>query len=242
MRKGIVLAVVTTVALVTSEVGAFDCGPTGRWDGVPGGSWESYGTTRQNETDADTDYLTMNTIVGPEWDFGNWTCDDIKMLGQVSWYDTVPGWPGHQGLVGINNINGVQTISGSLTFHINNFLDERAEKWVWDEVYYYASPGATFLHTLAVGPPPPAGVMVTMDQKVNVWSISGTDNGMHENLDGTIAPNPPWEEVIFDFICDPGEEAYLDSFEVATICIPEPATLALLGLAGATAIALRRRR
>ena len=70
--------------------------------------------------------------------------------------------------------------------------------------------------------------------------MNGPDTGWHENLDGEILPNPAYEEITIDFFVPVGEEAYIDSFEVATICFPEPATLALLLLGGLPLLRKRR--
>jgi len=234
-----VLTMCVVVAMVAANAAAFDVGPPQEWNDAAGGDWKSYDKTRHVETDADTEYLEVTTIAGPTWDVGPWDCDNITMLGAAGWYNTGPGWQGHQGLVGIDNSNGSQDLSGCIQFHINNFMDQNPEKWVWDEIYYYTSANASILHALYACPPPPDGVMVTQDNKVNVYSIGGGDPGMHENLDGRIKPNPFCEEIIIDFFVPAGEEAYIDSFEVATMCIPEPATMAILTLGG---LALLRRR
>ena len=89
-------------------------------------------------------------------------------------------------------------------------------------------------------PPDPANAYVSRQNLVNVYALNPPDMGMHENLDGEIIPNPAYDEITIDFFVGPGEEAYIDSFEVATICFPEPATLALLLLGGLPLLGRRR--
>lgn len=188
------------------------------------------------------------TIVGPTWDtngpFGDWTCDDVYWLGDVTWFPGASGWAGHAGLFGIDNTMGTTNLSGSLTFHVNNFPDPNWHKLVWDEVDYYEGAGANITHILATGPgdniPDP---WVVSQEILNVTPLGGGDPGYRENLSGEIMPNPDWEAIIFDFFVPAGTEAYIDSFEIATLCdVPEPSTLVLLGIGVLSLLAYTWRR
>ncbi len=72
----------------------------------------------------------------------------------------------------------------------------------------------------------------------SISPIEGTDWLLLED-EWYIAPNPSSEKLCFGFAGIDGQQAALASFEVSTWCIPEPATMALLGLGG---MALLRRR
>lgn len=186
------------------------------------------GTGRNVEFNFSTDPewgLEPETHLGPRWDTdgpdGDWTCDDVRWQGAVTWYNATPGWPNHQGLFGIDNTAGMENLSGSLVFHINNFPDPNWEKWVWDEVVQYASTGATISRGLY----PQPGSWLVSEQIINHTAV---DIGWLDNLDGVIRPNPDAEEIIIDFFVPMGGEAYVDSFEFATLCVPEPGTIVLL--------------
>lgn len=243
------LMVAAALGMMAFDAQAFTNGPPSSWDDVTGGDWHAYDNTRHLKNNADTEYDYMQTIYGPQWNSGEWDCDDISMGGAAQWYDTSPGWvyednTQRQGLVGINNLQGTTNLSGCITFHINNYDNDNPFKWVWDEIYYYTSSNtanpASILHQLYTGAPPdPSNAYVSRQNLVNIYAMNAPDMGWHENLDGEILPNPAYEEIIIDFFVPMGEEAYIDSFEVATICFPEPATLVLLVLGG---VPLFRRR
>ena len=58
------------------------------------------------------------------------------------------------------------------------------------------------------------------------------------------SPNPPWEDVQFEFIVPAGAVMVLDDVHIATECIPEPGSVALMlvGLGGFAARCYLRRK
>jgi hypothetical protein len=84
-----------------------------------------------------------------------------------------------------------------------------------------------------------------MDNNWNDFTkITGSDtdlrNGWMKRTDlWRIEPNPSSERLCYGFNAPTGALAAVDSITVSTICIPEPATSVLLGLA---AIALRKKK
>ena len=240
MKKGMTVLTLLLVFGISADAWAFNNPPGGRWNDVPGG-WDKHPNARHVETDADTEQLEVTTLWGPPWDEDPWDCDEVIWVGDAQWYDTAANWGGHQGLVGIDNTQGLEEKTGAIVFHVNNFPDENPEKWVWDEIIFYASCGATINHKLQSD----VGTTVTYDIKnfssLTAYGYPDTDPGHLENLDGTVKPNPAWEELVYEFVVPAGEEAYIDSFEIATICFPEPATMALLVLGAAAMIARKRR-
>ena len=238
------MVTVMVLAAVATDAWAFRNDPG--WFSDPG--WPGGSGRRHVEFEFTNDVGNPNTHIGPGWDSsggpdGDWTCDDVTWTqGVVQWYNAPPGWAGHQGVWGIDNTQGSGLLTGSMTFHINNFPDLNPEKWVWDELDYYASPGATISHLLAADPQQVGGVTpwVVSQQILNVNPLE-VPPGFYENLDGVIKPNPYAENIIIDFFVPAGGEAYIDSLEFATWCNPEPGTMGLMAV-GALGILRRRRR
>jgi len=173
------------------------------------------------------------TYVGPPWDSPGWECDDAYWSANIQWFNMAPTWDARQGVLGIDNRQGTELLSGTINLHINNFDNLNPEKKVWDEIEYFLGGGATILHGLY----PPPGTTFSTSSILNHMNLA--DGGIRENLGGMIQPNPLWEEIKIDFFVPVGGQAYLDFIEVATACIPEPATLGLLSIVG---LALLRRR
>ena len=132
--KYLVFTLVVAVALgmMAMDASAFTDGPPPSWDDNTGGDWTQYDKARHLKNDATSNHEVMQTFVGPQWDFDVWDCDDILLGGAAQWYNTST-WVDEnsvlrQGLVGINNLQGSVNLSGSITFHINNWLDEDDKK------------------------------------------------------------------------------------------------------------------
>ena len=145
----------------------------------------------------------------------------------LDYFAADPTGQGRTGMYGIDNRFGELDRTGELVFHVNNF-DDNDLKWMWDEAEYI---NAGFEVRW------PAGHTGDWDI-VNPVNLPG--GWMRDNMDGWIEPNPWWEEFVWTFDVPAGGMAFLDSFAVATLCFPEPATLGLLSLGGL--VVLRRRR
>jgi hypothetical protein len=88
----------------------------------------------------------------------------------------------------------------------------------------------------------PAPGSVETDYWANIEDLGG--NRYHENDWWRVEPNPPWEKIELNFTAPAGAVVYVDSFHVATECIPEPSTILLLGCGalGLFGIIIRNRR
>lgn len=178
------------------------------------------------------DPLRPYTWYGPEWDSPGWECDEVTMTG-LDYFAADPTGQGRTGMYGIDNRFGELNRTGALVFHVNNF-DDNDWKWMWDEAEYY--PGHPAPGHVTFGVVWPAGYNGDWDI-INPVDLPG--GWLRDNMDGWIQPNPWWEEFVWTFDVPVGHWAFLDSFAVATLCIPEPTTLLLLSLGG---LALLRRR
>jgi hypothetical protein len=61
----------------------------------------------------------------------------MQCTGDVAWYASAPGQgtENYNGVIGIDNRNGTQVLTGTATFHIDNW--DRDDPWVkhyWEEV------------------------------------------------------------------------------------------------------------
>lgn len=178
------------------------------------------------------------TAVGPTWDTGDWTCDDVTFSDNLHWYDTNSNFPGHQGMIGLDNTLGQTGQDIWFKFHINNYSNENPVKKLWIELVGFDSQGdAGELHVTA-----PEGYMPSL------ITDAGEDltTGPGERYNGLwhITPNPSWEEVTFTANVPVGSSMLLDSIFVSTACVPEPSAFLALGtgLFGLCGMVIKKRR
>lgn len=179
-------------------------------------------------------WQTPVTAIGPTWDEGAWTCDDVTVTGAIQWMDTDPNWPGKQGMLGIvNDTQGV--LSGSVTFHINNYADLNNLKRMAFEYEYLLGINSGISSHIEL----PEGFEVATGN----WDFTNLFPGERVNWNGTIEPNPSWEEIRITLNADPGSVVFFDKLYVATECVPEPSSILALsgGLIGLLGVARRRR-
>lgn len=162
--------------------------------------------------------------------------DTITMSSEISWFNTLlsntgtPTMPAFStsrtGFIGIDNRWGTTDLTGTATFHIANLPENNPIKHIWEEIEYYEH---DFLDPIST-----VGTSLILDTGYSVnagWDDSEglTDGFDRYNVWYEILPNPFWEEIIFTFTVAPGTLAVIDSFHIATECIPEPMTMVLLG-------------
>lgn len=186
-----------------------------------------------NFTDPQT-WQTPITATGPTWDEGDWICDNVTFSGDLQWIDTNSNWAGRQGMLGIVN-NTDHNLSGSVTFHINNYATLNPLKLMAMEYQWRGVPNSSIETRVSV----PEGFAVTSGN----WTHTSVFPGERVDWAGTLAPNPSWEEVRLTLSAQPGGAIFLDSFYVATRCVPEPSSLLALssGLLGIAGLVIRKR-
>jgi hypothetical protein len=181
--------------------------------------------TFYNDPNADVHYQ------GPDDPF-LWTSDYVAMNlgGSVV-------WDGTAGTIGIDNSFGLFPLFGTVTFHIDNWDDANRYKDIWLEMETIKIGGAV-LPSLTVQMP---GHTIT-GYSENIYDLGG--DRYRENYRWIVEPNPEWEEITLSFSALAGTQVYVDSFHVATACIPEPTTILLMsfGVFGLFGIIIRNRR
>jgi len=172
--------------------------------------------------------------------------DHVQFFGDIQWYHTVPGQT-RTGLVGIDNRDGTENKAGYLRQQLDNWSNGNPEKHAWLEgVFGFTTENVVLLWFDAPDP------------HVVDWGWGDSEDlGVEDPVAwGTgaawvlIEPNPPYEEIFvgsresLGMFVPPGHAFLVDEMHLATECVPEPGTLALVSL-GALALlgcAGRKRR
>ena len=157
-------------------------------------------------------------------DFGDPTLDITIASPTGRYFQTYDAGGGaHQGVWMVTALDYID-------IYIPNSGDNDPETWkeIWLQIIY-SDPGGT-------------GAQVPIDTNPDYASLNREplqdlgDGYVLDTYSIIIEPNPPWEEVLtFAIQC----QIYIDEIVVDTMCVPEPATIILLGLGG---LLLRKRR
>lgn len=138
------------------------------------------------------------------------------------WADVTPG-PGMQWYPEWEGRPGVWPLSGEIVICIPDFPEPLPEKWIWIQLTW-APQYEGAIGFLSTEPPYSEGTVSTMPLEPP-WN--------HSTVEFVLRPNPPYEYIYI------WGDINVDEIVIDTICIPEPASLSLLGLA---TLLLRRRR
>lgn len=191
------------------SVGAFaalDLNPA-PWRTVPPGvepttyqSWDF--TTNANPTAPDVDANPFGTAL---------LTVNGNFFDHTVWYNTLTGYPGHQGIWGFEL---------DIWVDIPNSPIPNPYKEVWVQITYTASNAPNIF----VVPEGNFSEYAFMNLVENV----SLDNGWYHAVYSVIVePNPNWEiNIIRPADCT----LYVDDLIIETICAPEPATLVMLGI------------
>ena len=160
--------------------------------------------------------------------------DYAEFDGDMAWYASVPGIT-QTGLIGIDNRNGTSTLSGYLVFHLGNTSNAAKVEHVWEEFDWLTNQG-----DFGWGVFDTSGIfdLTRTFEDDLAGGVSRLDSGWARS------PNPTSESVVFELHINPGNYFLFDNLHVATECVPEPGTVALLGvgLISLLAYAWRRRK
>ncbi len=152
--------------------------------------------------------------------------DVVSLQGAMAWYETLPGSGDStfSGVLAIDNRQGDSTLTGSATFHLDNFIRQNPLKHIWTE-----SVGGLNLASAILKLVVPDGFTQTSEGPFNIATVNTDPVLVLANHWFEIRPNPSWENLLFEVSVGPGGFFALDSFHVATECIPEPSTVLLSG-------------
>ena len=153
---------------------------------------------------------------------------DVADYSQGSYW--VANDMGHQGVWAVGK--GRNGDLGDMVINIQNDPTLREEKKIWIQIVYSSLGGKEpMIGIKATDPQAPYAVIDLLPQYTQVL-----DNYYsYAVYSGTIRPNPKFESI---FIRPRDCQVFVDCISVETQCIPEPMTMALLGLGS---LLLRRR-
>jgi len=133
---------------------------------------------------------------------------------------------------------GVVALSGRLEIPVFNDPTPRPEKKVWIQLTWAPQDQMPFpepiVGVMDIQPGDPSQYVVTPVQETNTIDLGG--GWTHSTYEFSIYPNPDFE--IFEITGD----IYVDELIVDTHCVPEPATLSMLGVLAVMGLAIRRRK
>lgn len=140
-----------------------------------------------------------------------WVSDFVTMSGNVRWDQAVGGvgiWGGG---------------SGTVTFHFDNWERDWPIKYFYEELIFKVEivTGSIYQDFMT-----PDGLNMYTDSWSKVDNLGGGRYRL--SIWAEFQPNPPWEEKIFALSSTTGN-IFIEELHIATECIPEPATMALLG-------------
>ena len=227
MRTGI--AVCISLAMLTAVAVAEDINPP-TWRGEPNTSWVQYEFLTDIQPPViDDGYLpfgdpVIEVIPGPG---AGWSAQQPTYeMGGPGVYDPA-GDPG----------DGWWNLSGEIIITLQNDPTPRPHKEIWLQfVWEPQAPGnapilqITDPYQEETTIPFVRTVLWEEDPVVNEWR-----KVYHDTWHFDLFPNPPFETISIRGGIN------VDELVIDTWCVPEPATMALLGLGGAAAL-LRRRR
>lgn len=187
-------------------------------------SWRGEANTTFQMWEFDNDNIPPDLTAGWFNPYGTPEGNIYDPIGLIDW---LPSYDAGGSVVA----DGIWKLyAGNLTLDIPNTLNTAPDssKEIWLQITYLDPGGA--------GLPLPIIVDPAYDELTRERSITLDTNFIHDTYKIILRPNPTEETIKLSPVqC----QLYVDQIVIDTICIPEPATIALLSLAG---LLIRKKR
>lgn len=151
----------------------------------------------------------------------DWLAADVQPsnAGFTEWLETDTETGSNR--QGILVLNGQSDSTFSLVWHIDNWDQPRQEKHFFVEAEFYTT-GREGIDELLSS----TGQLEMLSQNLEMLP----DGWVRWHSWATLTPNPEWEEMVNTITFEQPGMLLLDFMHIATECVPEPSTIALLGI------------
>ena len=187
------------------------------------------------------EFMTSNPVPLPEVDGNPYGQPSAAMGGDTIWILDPSAYvpTDRRGMWVVGGFN--DPTAALMELYLPNDPSDLRDKYVWLQLVYFiaGAPGAAYQAALTVD----GGETVSVVPGSEVaYPVPGESGWFYFEKMWHIDPQPGHEWIDCSIALPAGAVFALDEAAVDTICVPEPATLALTALGAAAAALMRRRR